>query len=359
MEIKNIASKFNFKGEYKSGIPYGSGHINDTYKIEYTEGMYILQRINTNIFTKPIELMDNIVKVTQYLKDKIQQEGGDPKRETMTVIQTKDKEYLYIDEHKGAWRAYDFVMDTVSFDLIEKAEDFRASGVCFGRFQKLLESFPIETLNYTIEKFHHTPSRFITFTKAVEDDVVGRKAFALNEIEKVMDEKEFVSTLWDYHEKGELPLKVTHNDTKLNNLLFDQDSKQAICVIDLDTVMPGFSLDDFGDSIRFGASTALEDEKDLSKVKFDMDLFETYVEGFLEGAEGSLSDLEISLFPVGAKMMTLETGMRFLTDYLQGDVYFKTTYDDHNLVRAKTQLKLVQEMNDNWDIMNAIVGKYI
>lgn len=359
MEIKNIASKFNFKGEYKSGIPYGNGHINDTFKIEYTEGMYILQRINTNIFTKPIELMDNIVKVTQYLKDKIQQEGGDPKRETMTVIQTKDKEYLYIDEHKGAWRAYDFVMDTVSFDLIEKAEDFRASGVCFGRFQKLLESFPIETLNYTIEKFHHTPSRFITFTKAVEDDVVGRKAFVLNEIEKVMDEKEFVSTLWDYHEKGELPLKVTHNDTKLNNLLFDQDSKQAICVIDLDTVMPGFSLDDFGDSIRFGASTALEDEKDLSKVKFDMDLFETYVEGFLEGAEGSLSDLEISLFPGGAKMMTLETGMRFLTDYLQGDVYFKTTYDDHNLVRAKTQLKLVQEMNDNWDIMNAIVGKYI
>ncbi len=357
-KIQNIASNFDFKGDFKGKKPYGSGHINDTFRLDYTEGDYILQRINTNIFTKPHELMDNVVKVTNFLKEKIKAQGGDPTRETLSVILTKNNENLYIDEEGNAWRAYDFVPNTISYDLIENAEDFKASGVAFGNFQKLLEDFPIETLNFTIENFHHTPSRFETFLEAVEQDVAGRKDGIAEEIQMILDEKDFVRTLWDHHEKGELPLKVTHNDTKLNNVLFDKETNEAICIVDLDTVMPGFSLDDFGDSIRFGASTALEDEKDLDKVTFDIDLFEVYVQGFLEGADGSLSDLEISLFPVGAKMLTLETAIRFLTDYLQGDVYFKTAYEDHNLVRAKTQLKLVSDMNAKWDKMNEIVQRH-
>lgn len=358
-KIHDIASQFRFKGSYNSKKPYGSGHINDTFRLSYSEGDYILQKINTNIFTKPQELMDNVVKVTDFLKEKIKSQGGDPTRETLSVVLTKDGNSLYMDDEGGAWRAYDFVPNTISYDLIESAKDFKASGVAFGNFQKLLADFPIETLHYTIENFHHTPSRFETFVKAVEEDVVGRKASIQKEIDFIMNEKDFVHTLWNHHKNGDLPLKVTHNDTKLNNVLFDKTTNKAICIVDLDTVMPGFSLDDFGDSIRFGASTALEDEKDLSKVNFDIALYESYVEGFLEGADGSLSDLEISLFPVGAKMLTLETGIRFLTDYLQGDVYFKTAYEDHNLVRAHTQLKLVADMNEKWEEMNEIAQKYI
>ena len=356
--IEDIASQFSFEGEFIGKKPYGSGHINDTFKVSYTKGDYILQRINTSIFTKPYELMDNVVKVTEFLKEKIAQEGGDPTRETMSVVLTKDNQNLFETKEGEIWRAYHFVPDTISYDLIENPEDFKASGLAFGNFQKQLADFPIETLNYTIENFHHTPSRFEKFVRVVKEDTQDRTQTCQAEIDAILKEEAFVQTLWDHHAKGELPLKVTHNDTKLNNVLFDKNTGKAICIVDLDTVMPGFSLDDFGDSIRFGASTALEDEKDLSKVQFDIDLFETYVQGFLEGADGSLSDLEIQLFPVGAKMLTLETAIRFLTDYLEGDVYFKTAYADHNLVRAKTQLKLVHEMNEKWDDMVSIVNRY-
>lgn len=356
--IKDIISEFRFEGDMNSYKPYGSGHINDTFRLDYGENDYILQRINTNVFTRPVELMENVVNVTNFLREKITEMGGDPARETLTVVLTKDGGNLYIDKDDNAWRAYHFVKGTKSYDLIEDPQQFYASGVAFGNFQKLLADFPIDTLNYTIDNFHHTPSRFETFMNALEADVVGRAKTCQKEIDMIIAEKEFVKTLWDLHEKGELALKVTHNDTKLNNVLFDKASDEAICVIDLDTVMPGFALDDFGDSIRFGATTALEDEKDLNKVNFDIDLFETYVKGFLEGADGSLTDLEITLFPVGAKMLTIETAIRFLTDYLQGDTYFKTAYDDHNLVRSRTQLKLVSDMNDQWDEMSVIVDKH-
>lgn len=358
LNVQEIAKNFKFEGELLNFKPFGSGHINDTFKLEYPEHEYVLQRINTDIFTKPRELMENVEKVTKFLRDKIAKEGGDPSRETLTVINTIDDSNIYIDETEGAWRAYEFVKNSISYDLIEDPQDFYASGVAFGNFQKQLEDFPIEDLHFTIEKFHHTPSRFETFLNAVEKDTQNRAATCQEEIEMILLEKDFVHTLWSLHDKGELKLKVSHNDTKLNNVLFDKDTNEAIAVVDLDTVMPGFVLDDFGDSIRFGASTALEDEKDLDKVNFDLDLYEIFVKGFLEGADGSLTDLEISLLPVGAKMMTLEVGMRFLTDYLEGDTYFKTAYDDHNLVRSRTQLKLVSEMNKNWDKMYEIVNKY-
>lgn len=358
VNIKIIANAFDFKGEFLNSKPYGSGHINDTFRLDFSEDQYILQRINTEIFTKPYDLMENVELVTSFLKEKIKEEGGNPDRETLNVVLTKDGKNIYKDENNHYWRAYDYIGDTFSFDLVEDPEDFYQSALGFGTFQYQLADFPIEKLNFTIENFHNTPIRYQTFLDAVEKDVAERASGIQKEIEAIQAQADFTKTLWDLHEEGKLPLKVTHNDTKLNNVLIDRESKKALCVVDLDTVMPGFSLDDFGDSIRFGASTALEDEKDLDKVQFDLELFDVYVKGFLEGAQGSLSDLEIELFPVGAKMMTLETAIRFLTDYLQGDIYFKTAYSDHNLVRARTQIKLVEEMDKYWDEMNAIVKKY-
>lgn len=356
--IKEVLEAFAFEGELQNSKPYGSGHINATYRLDYPKHQYILQRINTEIFTKPYELMENVELVTSYLKDVISEAGGDPKRETLNVILTKDGKNIYKDKEGGYWRAYDYVGGTISYDLVEDPEDFYQSGIGFGTFQYQLKDFPIEKLNYTIEKFHHTPSRFQTFLKVVQEDPVGRLASVKNEVEAILKQEEFTNTLWDLHQAGKLPLKVTHNDTKLNNVLIDEKTGKAICVVDLDTVMPGFAADDFGDSIRFGASTALEDEKDLSKVHFDLDLYDVYTKGFLEGAQGSLTDEEIESFPVGAKMLTLETAIRFLTDYLMGDSYFSIAYDDHNLVRTRTQLKLVEEMDEKWDHMVAIVRKH-
>lgn len=358
VNTNELIEAFQFEGELLSYKPYGSGHINDTFYFEFTNDKYILQRINTDIFTKPYELMENIEGVTLFLKEKIIEDGGNPDRETLNIILTKDGKNVYKDSEGHYWRTYDFVDDAYSYDLVESPEDFYQSGVAFGTFQYRLADFPIEKLNFTIENFHHTPKRYQTFLKAVEQDVVGRAKYVTEEIEAIKEQAEFVNILWDLHAEGKLPLRVTHNDTKLNNVLFDKVSKQAICVVDLDTVMPGFSLDDFGDAIRFGASTALEDEKDLDKVRFDIDLFDVYIEGFLKGANGSLTDLEIDLFPEGAKMMTLECAIRFLTDYLEGDTYFKTAYDDHNLVRTRTQIKLVQEMDRQWDEMKKVVKKH-
>lgn len=358
VNMNEIVNAFAFEGELISSTPFGSGHINDTYRLDFPKHQYVLQRINTEIFTKPYDLMENVELVTSFLKEKIIEEGGDPKRETLNVILTKDGKNIFKDSVNQFWRAYDFVEDSFSYDLVEKAEDFYESAVAFGNFQYQLADFPIETLNFTIENFHHTRRRFETFLNAIEKDVAGRVAGVKEEIEAILSQEAFTNTLWDLHEVGKLPLKVTHNDTKLNNVLMDKKTGKALAVVDLDTVMPGFSLDDFGDSIRFGASTALEDEKDLDKVQLNLEYFDVYVEGFLKGANGSLSDLEIELFPVGAKMMTLESSIRFLTDYLAGDTYFKTAYDDHNLVRAKTQIKLVAEMDKHWDEMNAIVKKH-
>lgn len=355
--INELVNAFQFEGELLSYKTYGSGHINDTFYVEFSTDKYILQRINTDIFTKPYELMENIEMVTQFLKEKINENGGDSNRETLNVVMTKDGQNIYKDSEGHFWRAYDYIDQSYSYDLVEDSEDFYESGVAFGTFQYRLDDFPIERLNFTIENFHHTPKRYQTFLKAVDNDVAGRAEQVTEEIEAIKEQAAFVNILWDLHAEGKLPLKVTHNDTKLNNVLFDKVSKKGICVVDLDTVMPGFSLDDFGDAIRFGASTALEDEKDLEKVLFDIDLFDIYIKGFLKGANGSLSALEIDLFPEGAKMMTLESAIRFLTDYLEGDTYFKTDYEDHNLVRARTQIKLVQEMDRQWDAMNKVVKK--
>ena len=360
--IKHIVDQFKVDGILVNAHPYGNGHINDTKYILMESGghkrEYILQKINKNVFKSPPRLMENYTNVTAFLREKIIKAGGDPERETLNVVKTRDGENYYCDENGDYWRLILFVEDSKSYDLVERPEQFYDSAVAFGNFQYLLRDYPADTLHETIPNFHNTPDRLRLFKEALAADVCGRAKDVQEEINFVLAREEFASTLERAHAEGRLPLKVTHNDTKLNNILFDKDSDKPLCVIDLDTIMPGYSVNDFGDSIRFGATTALEDEKDLSKVNFDIELYELYVKGFIEGAKGGLSDGEVEMLPIGAIMMTYECGTRFLTDYLQGDTYFRTSRRDHNLDRARNQFKLVRDMEQKLPEMRQIVNKY-
>lgn len=360
-KAREILAQFALEGSLSEIRPYGNGHINDTFLfILETAGAqrkYILQRINHNIFKKPEELMENMVNVTGHLRLAIIRQGGDPERGTLRVMETTDGAAYYLDEDGNYWRIFPFIERTVCLEKVESAKDFYDSAVAFGNFQRMLADFPAGKLHETIPNFHHTPTRFQAFRKAVEEDALGRSGGVGKEIGFVLEREQQASALTDLLEAGELPLRVTHNDTKLNNILFDEESRRAMCIIDLDTIMPGLAHYDYGDSIRFGASTAEEDETDLSKVELDLDLFEAFTRGFLEGCGGSLTEREIELLPMGAKLMTFECGIRFLTDYLEGDTYFKIHREGHNLDRARTQLKLVADMEAKWDEMCAIVEK--
>ena len=362
-KIDEAIGQFRYEGVLIDERPYGSGHINDTYLLTFEIAemgtiKVILQRMNKNIFAKPIELMENILNVTSYLRKKIIENGGDPDRETLNVIRTVDDMPYFVDSEGEYWRSYKFITDATSYDQVESPEDFYQSAVAFGNFQRLLAEYPAETLHETIEGFHDTKARFQVFKKAVEDDVCGRAASVQKEIQFVLEHEHLANVFADLLEKKEIPLRVTHNDTKLNNIMIDNKTRKGICVIDLDTVMPGLAMNDFGDSIRFGASTATEDEQDLSKVSCDMELFDLYAKGFIEGCGGKLTEKEIDLMPTGAMVMTFECGMRFLTDYLQGDTYFKIHRENHNLDRCRTQFKLVKDMEAKWDTMREIIDKY-
>lgn len=362
-EIHSVIQKAGFPGRVAGFKPFGNGHINDTFSVECIEAdgsavKYILQRINHEVFKKPYEVMENVVNITDYLKRKIIAEGGDPNRETVSFLPMPDGSYCYRDAIGSYWRSYRFIEDAVSFEQVERAEDFYQSAVAFGHFQKLLSNFHAEKLHETIKDFHNTPVRYAAFEKAAADDVCGRAGGVREEIAFIRRRKAELSVLMDLLRDGKLPLRVTHNDTKLNNVLFDKKTRRAVCVIDLDTVMPGLSLNDFGDSVRFGASTADEDEKDLSKVGLDLDLFELYTKGYLDGCDGSLTETEKEMMPMGAKLITLECGMRFLTDYLQGDTYFKIHREGHNLDRCRAQFKLAADMENKWDDMRGVVDKY-
>ena len=304
--VNQIAEQFCFEGELLETKPYGNGHINDTFLLTYeVEEMgtinVILQRMNKSIFPDPVGLMENVQGVTEFLKKKVEEYGGDPYRETLTVIPSVDGKAFYQDEQGEFWRAYVYIFDTVCYDLPENKEMFYASAYTFGRFQKMLADYPADTLHETIANFHNTKVRFATFKKAVAEDVMGRAKDVQEEIKFVLDREDVANCFTDMLEHGELPLRVTHNDTKLNNILMDAKTGQGLCVIDLDTVMPGLAMNDFGDAIRFGASTAAEDEQDLSKVSCDMELFETYVKGFLEGCDGGLTAQELNFFLWGQR----------------------------------------------------------
>ena len=252
-----------------------------------------------------------------------------------------------------------FVDKSLSYDKVERPEQFYESAVAFGNFQYMLKDYPADTLYETIPNFHNTPDRVRLFEEALKKDVCGRAKEVSEEIDFVLSRRDFADTLERARREGRLPLRVTHNDTKLNNILFDEATGKALCIVDLDTIMPGYSVNDFGDSIRFGATTALEDETDLSKVNFDISLYELYVKGFIEGTKGGLTECEMELLPIGAIMMTYECGTRFLTDYLSGDTYFKISRPKHNLDRARNQFKLVLDMEASLEKMRDIVKKYL
>lgn len=360
---RQAMAHFPVNGELAEIRPYGNGHINDTYLVEMQEGAerwnLILQRINSDIFKKPDELMENILSVTSHLRRKIEAEGGNPDRETLNVVCAEDGKPYYRDENNNYYRIYKFIDKAISYDAVEKPEDFYESAVAFGHFQSMLADFPAAQLHETIPGFHDTKARFERFCEVVKEDKMGRAAEMEKEIQFVLDRSALAAELGEKQNSGELPLRVTHNDTKLNNIMLDEATGKAICVIDLDTVMPGMAVNDFGDSIRFGASTAAEDEMDLSRVECSMELFETYAKGYIEGCAGRLTEAELKALPLGAKTMTFECGMRFLTDYLEGDVYFKVHREGHNRDRCRTQFKLVADMEAKWDEMNRIVAKYM
>ena len=355
-EIRRLASGFSPMCGVGEPRAFGGGHINDTYLLEREDGsQFVLQRINKNVFPDPSAVMDNIHRVTHHLRKRIRAAGGDPERETLRMLRNADGQFYTVDKNGDYWRAYVFVGGSMSYDQVENADIFRESGCAFGRFMSMLDDFDASTLHETIARFHDTPKRFRDFRAAMQNNASGRADGVRDLIELALSYEAFGSTLMDQLAEGKLPLRVTHNDTKLNNVLIDTATGRAVCVIDLDTVMPGLCAYDFGDAVRFGASTAAEDETDLSKVHFDMELYRAYADGYLSEVAGALNDCEVDSLAVGARMMTLENGIRFLGDYLNGDVYFKTAYPEHNLVRARTQFKLLSEMDARWDEMLACV----
>lgn len=356
---KEAAAAYPFGGDVLSITPYGGGHINDTFLAHCTGGDYVLQRINSYVFNHPDEIMENIIGVTHFIADKLSAHGDDPTRGTLTVVKTNDGADYYVDSDGEYWRATLNIGNTTAFESADSPAMLEKSGAAFGSFQSMLSDYPADTLHETIPHFHDTPARYDQLEEAIRADKMGRLSDVAPEIEFVHARKADCAELMNLLEKGELPLKVTHNDTKMSNVLIDNTTGDAVCVIDLDTVMPGLTAFDFGDSIRAGASTAAEDEVDLSKVHFSLELFKAYTEGFLSTAGEALTETEIRTLPVGAKLMTLEVGMRFLADYLNGDVYFKTKYPQHNLDRARNQFHLVAEMEEKWDGMMTIVESYL
>ena len=349
--MEKAAYAFQMDGQPVSCHAFGSGHINDTLKVTTDTGReYVLQRINKYVFKDPVGVMNNAGAVTDYIRQRVAD-----KRLALHFLTTHEGSFCHEDENGEFWRMYDFV-GGFCLDMPETDEDFYESAIAFGRFQQMLCEFPADTLAETIPEFHNTVDRYVNFRKAVEADAIGRLETCREEVEFLLAREERACQLQHMRVSGELPLRVTHNDTKLNNVLLDKETRKSLCVLDLDTVMPGLSAYDFGDSIRFGAATAAEDEKDLSKMEMSLRMFEAYTKGFLEAAT-ALTDKEVEVLPLGAYVMTVEVATRFLKDYLEGDVYFKTAYPEHNLVRARTQIKLAADMEKKMDKMNEIVAR--
>ncbi len=362
-DLKKIAGHFCFEGEYVETVPYGYGHINDTFAVSCKAGdgsrrRYIMQRINSSIFKDPQALMENIERVTRHIRDKVIKRGGDEKRETLNIIYTSDGKNHFRTEDGQYWRAYVFIEGARTYQIVEDEKHLYNAGNAFGKFQMLLSDFDAGTLHETIPDFHDTKKRYGAFLEAVEKDVCGRAPQVKAEIEFVRSRAEEAGKIVDFIKKGEIPVRVTHNDTKFNNVMIDDATGEGICVVDLDTVMPGSSLYDYGDAIRSGTNPADEDERDLSKVSMDLKLFETYTHGYLDATRNILTESETDLLPMGAKLMTFECGMRFLTDHLNGDTYFKIHREGHNLDRCRTQFKMVSDMERSWEAMCSVVDRY-
>ena len=349
MHIEKAAYSFRLNGHPVNCLPFGHGHINNTFKIiTDTDREYILQKINKYVFKDPVKVMKNASAVTNHIRKKV-----DDPRMVLHFIPTKSGKYTYRDEDGEFWRMYDFV-GGFCLDTPDTDEDIYQSALAFGRFQELLSDFPAESLYETIPEFHNTIDRYRLLKKSIKEDNVGRAADIQEEIEFALAQEAQCSILQHLRENGDSPLRITHNDTKLNNVLLDKKTRKSLCVLDLDTVMPGLSVHDFGDAIRFGAASAEEDEPDASKMKLDMNRFRAFTRGYLE-ATPTLSRVEIENLVLGAFTITMEIGIRFLKDYLDGDLYFKTAYPEHNLIRARTQFALAADIKYIWEEMERVV----
>lgn len=361
-EIREVIAAFGLSG-YERVRRYGNGHINDTYLLESEEGGgqspgFILQRINRSVFIHPEEVAENVWKITRYLQQVIRNEGGDPLRQTLTVLCAGDGKPYVKDSGGEVWRLVKFIPGSVSHEIADTPELFAASGEAFGHFQYLLRDFDATGLTETIPDFHNTPKRLQRFEEAVSRDAAGRAKSVAGEIEAIRERSGICGILTDQIKSGALRRRVTHNDTKLNNVLFDRESGRPLCVIDLDTVMPGLAAYDFGDSIRFGANHNLEDERDLTRVEFDLTLYEAYAKGFLKGAGAMFGERERQSLAWGARVITLEQAIRFLTDYLEGDCYYRTDREGQNLDRARVQIKLLRGMEEQFDKMLGILENH-
>jgi len=362
-DLAAVSRAFDVRGEFVSGAPYGTGHINDTYAVWYDEHgtrvRYIHQRINHEVFREPLCLMDNITRVTGHLRSKLIAEGADDvTRRALTLIPTVDGADCHIDEGGNHWRTYIFIEDARTYDQIENAKQAYEAAKAFGRFQFLLSDLPAPRLHETIPGFHHTPARFKALLGAVEKDSCNRAASAKTEIDFALGRESVTPVLVDMLECGELPERITHNDTKLNNVMIDDETSEGVCVIDLDTVMPGLSLYDFGDMVRSGTRSSMEDERDLSKVAMLMPIFEELARGYLASAGGFLTAKEKEFLVFSGRLITFEIGLRFLTDYLEGDKYFKTHRDGHNLDRCRVQFKHLESMEAQADAMEQLVAGF-
>ncbi len=363
-KLKAVIDRFDFEGELADCQEIKNGHVHRSYHLTYaTPGggrrEYVLQHMNTFAFKKPDEVMENVDLVTKHLAAAMVKRGEDPDNRVLRVVSVKGGGILLLDDEGNTWRAYDFITHATTYNYADSPAQFREVGLAFGEFQNMLADFPIQRLHDTIPFFHDTRRRLEAFERSVAQDPRGRVAEVPDEIAFVRARKAAMCRIVDMIATGELPLRVTHNDTKINNVMLDVDTGKAQCVIDLDTVMAGSSLYDFGDAIRFGASTALEDETDLSKVGLDMELFRSFAEGYISQTASGLTGRELENLGLGALVMTFEVGLRFLTDYLDGDVYFNIDYPEHNLVRARCQFKLLTDMEAKRDAMDAIVRELI
>ena len=363
MTYPNIPQYFAVEGNVEDIRPFGEGHINDTCHVTLTNPAgetqnIVLQKMNTKIFQNPKQLMDNVIRVTDHLRHKIQRRGGNPAKETLEMSPCRDGAWYYQDRDGECWRCYHMIDGTMSYEKVENPMVFYHSGRAFGQFMADLSDFPAETLYEVIPDFHNTAKRFRDLQRAIAEDAAGRSDCVQREIRFALERAHIAERMTQKVQAEELPTRVTHNDTKINNILMDPVTGEGVCIIDLDTVMPGSCVYDFGDSIRFGASSALEDETDLSKVYMDLDLFEAYTKGYMTAVGDQLTQEEIKNLSMGAIAITFETGIRFLADYLQGDTYFKISRPDHNLDRCRTQFKLVRDMEGKYQTMQAIVEKY-
>ena len=362
-KIREAIDLLSFEGEPISWERYGSGHINDTFRLVCRDGekehLYILQRINHEIFTDPVSLMRNIAGVTSFLREKIIAQGGDPYRETLNIVKSRDGKDYVTDSDGNYWRGYLFISGATCFDKVRNPDDFYQSGKAFGHFQRQLAEYPAEELTETIINFHNTPVRLETFKKAVEEDVCGRAHLVEEEIKFVMDRADEAGAAMNMLKEGTLPLRVTHNDTKANNVLFDKVTKEPLVVIDLDTIMPGMSMYDFGDAVRFIANTSAEDEPDTSKVFFDTGKFRAFAKGFIRETKDLLTEVELKNLVKASFSITVEQASRFLDDYLTGDHYFRYEYPKHNLVRARCQLQLAKDIEKKWSELEWIIQDVI